>query len=42
VALPKVEELTLYTPIINLLRNFAYEALGNTIVSGKEPDLIFK
>lgn len=41
-ALPKVEERTLYTPIINLLRNYGYEAIGNTIVSGKEPDIIFK
>lgn len=40
--LPKVEERTLYTPIINLLRNYGYEAIGNTIVSGKEPDIIFK
>ena len=41
-ALPKVEERTLYTLIINLLRNYGYEAIGNTIVSGKEPDIIFK
>ncbi len=41
-ALPRIEERTLYNPIISHLENNGFQAIGNTIVMGKEPDIIFK
>lgn len=40
--LPRIEERTLYTPIINFLESNGFQAIGNTMVLGKEPDIIFK
>lgn len=40
--LPRIEERTLYTPIINYLESNGFQAIGNTMVLGKEPDIIFK
>ena len=40
--LPKIEERTLYPPIINYLEESGFQAIGNTIIQGKEPDIIFK
>ena len=40
--LPRIEERTLYTPIINHLERNGFQAIGNTMVQGKEPDIIFK
>ncbi len=40
--LPRVEEKTLYPPIIQLLQRSGFEAVGNTIVMGKEPDIVFR
>lgn len=40
--LPRIEERTLYTPIINHLESVGFQAIGNTMVQGKEPDIIFK
>ena len=40
--MPRIEERTLYNPIISHLENNGFQAIGNTIVMGKEPDIIFK
>ena len=40
--LPRIEERTLYTPIINHLERNGFQAIGNTMVQGKEPNIIFK
>ena len=40
--LPRIEERTLYTPIVNHLESNGFQAIGNTMVQGKEPDIIFK
>lgn len=41
-ALPRIEEKTLYPPIIQHLEQQGFQAIGNTMVQGKEPDIIFK
>jgi hypothetical protein len=40
--LPKLEERTLYPPIIKFLQSIGFEALGETRVITKEPDIQFK
>lgn len=40
--LPRIEERTLYPPIISYLEESGFQAIGNTIIEGKEPDIIFK
>lgn len=41
-ALPRIEEKTLYPPIIKHLEQQGFQAIGNTMVQGKEPDILFK
>lgn len=40
--IPKIEERTFYPPIINYLQIIGFSAIGNTIVTKKEPDILFK
>lgn len=40
--LPKIEERTLYEPIISYLKELGFQAIGNTMVMKKEPDILFK
>jgi type I restriction-modification system DNA methylase subunit len=41
-AYPRIEETTLYPPIIKLLQELGFEAIGNTIVEDVEPDILFR
>lgn len=41
-SLPHIEEPTLYSPIIEYLKNLGFDAVGNTIVKDKEPDILFR
>jgi len=41
-AIPKIEEPTLYPPIIEYLKEIGIVAIGNTSVQTKEPDILFK
>lgn len=41
-ALPKLEERTLYSPIIEYLKNLGFDAVGETTVTKKHPDILFK
>ncbi len=41
-AFPEIEEPTLYPPIIEYLRGLGFDAIGNILVKGKEPDILFK
>jgi len=40
--LPKIEERTLYEPIITYLRSIGFDAIGETKVTKKHPDILFK
>jgi len=40
--IPKIEERTLYPPIINHLQNIGFKAIGETEVVRKHPDIIFQ
>ena len=40
--LPRIEERTLYEPIISYLKESGFQAIGNTMVMEKEPDILFK
>ena len=40
--LPRIEERTLYEPIISYLKESGFDAIGNTMVFDKEPDVLFK
>lgn len=40
--LPKIEERTLYPPIITYLQDIGFTAVSETTVSGKHPDILFK
>jgi Holliday junction resolvase len=40
--LPRIEERTLYEPIISYLKESGFQAIGNTMVFDKEPDVLFK
>ena len=40
--LPRIEEPTLYEPIISYLKESGFQAMGNTKVLEKEPDILFK
>jgi len=39
---PRIEERTLYEPIIRHLKNIGFEAFGETKVTKVHPDIIFK
>ena len=39
---PKIEERTLYSPIINHLQNLGFKAVGETKVVKKHPDILFQ
>lgn len=41
-ALPKIEERTLYPPLISHLKNIGFEAIGETRVTTSHPDILFK
>lgn len=41
-ALPRIEERTLYAPIIKHLESLGFEAIGNVTVTAKEPDILFR
>jgi len=41
-ALAKIEERTLYRPLIDYLESIGFKALGETTVSGKHPDILFQ
>ena len=40
--LPKIEERTLYPPIIGKLKELGFEAFGETKILTKHPDILFK
>ena len=40
--LPKIEERTLYPPLIGKLKELGFEAIGETKVLTKHPDILFK
>jgi len=40
--LPRIEERTFYEPIVTYLNESGFQALGNTKVLDKEPDVLFK
>ena len=40
--LPKIEERTLYPPLISYLQDLGFKAVGETQVAGKHPDILFK
>lgn len=40
--LPKIEERTLYPPLISHLKNIGFEAIGETRVTTSHPDILFK
>ncbi|MBC7129408.1 MAG: N-6 DNA methylase [Thermoplasmatales archaeon] len=39
--LPRIEERTLYPPIISYLQELGFEAIGETRVARKQPDILF-
>ncbi|GIU71840.1 MAG: hypothetical protein KatS3mg003_1319 [Candidatus Nitrosocaldaceae archaeon] len=39
--LPKIEERTLYPPIIEYLKKIGFKAIGETSLSKKQPDILF-
>ncbi|MEM3488966.1 MAG: N-6 DNA methylase [Nitrososphaerota archaeon] len=39
---PRIEERTLYPPIIEYLKSLGFDAIGNTMVNDKEPDILFR
>ncbi|MEM5815569.1 MAG: N-6 DNA methylase [Candidatus Aenigmatarchaeota archaeon] len=39
--LPRIEERTLYPPIISYLQKLGFEAIGETRVARKQPDILF-
>ena len=41
-ALPRMEEATLYEPIIRYLREIGFDAVGSTVVTRKHPDILFR
>jgi len=41
-ALPKIEERTLYPPLINHLKSIGFDAIGETKVTTIHPDILFK
>ena len=41
-ALPKIEERTLYEPLIGYLRELGFDAIGETRVTTSHPDILFK
>ena len=41
-ALPRIEERTLYPPLINYLKTIGFEAIGETRVTTSHPDILFK
>ncbi len=41
-AQPRIEERTLYEPIIGYLKNIGFAALGETKLITKHPDILFK
>jgi len=40
--LPRIEERTFYEPIVSYLNESGFQALGNTKVLNKEPDVLFE
>jgi len=40
--LPRIEERTFYEPIVKYLNEFGFQAVGNTKILDKEPDILFK
>ena len=40
--LPQIEERTLYPPLVNYLNNVGFEAIGETKVVKRQPDVLFK
>ena len=40
--LPRIEERTLYSPIIEYLKELGFESVGETTVTKKHPDILFK
>jgi hypothetical protein len=41
-AVPKIEERTLYPPLIAYLKRIGFDAHGETKVTTKHPDILFK
>jgi hypothetical protein len=41
-ALPKIEERTLYEPLISYLKKIGFDAIGETRVTTSHPDILFK
>lgn len=39
---PKIEERTLYPPIVNYLKEIGFQAFGESKVTTKHPDIIFR
>lgn len=40
--IPKIEERTLYPPLVNYLKSIGFTAIGESIINRKSPDIIFQ